>query len=173
MEKKELYDEGEDQKKETSVVENKSEGEEDCLEAKRAFPETNEKKTSDSVEPVTTTSLDETLDVLKSYEMWCGNLDLGTWTWMNQETNTTTTSYSSSFSIEESNNNINVSMVESPSTQHHQLQQWVDSSTSTSTTVDSISSILSWDAFSSNIINPLEQDLFFFENTHLTYPPNL
>ncbi|XP_024928119.2 myb-related protein 315 [Ziziphus jujuba] len=143
-------------------------GRQDIGHAKRVSPETNEKKRN-SVE---LNSLDETTnELLESYEMLCGNFNLGLpWMIDHQETNTnttTTTSYtSSSFSLEEYSNNPS-SIVESSSIIHedNSLQQWADS-----TTMDS-NSILSWDI---GFNNPLEQDLLFFEkySQYLTsYPP--
>ncbi|KAI4350573.1 hypothetical protein L6164_005020 [Bauhinia variegata] len=84
-------------------------------------------------------------ELANNYELLSSNLDLGSW--MIQETNTSTSSYSSSsFSLDDSSH---LSMVESPYLLEIPLQQWVDS----------MDPILSWDIF-----NPLEQDLFFFEN---------
>lgn len=153
------------EEKGTNSHENKSEGREHCLEAKTVqFPETNFEEKSNPVELITSVD-DQTHGLLKSYEMLCGNLGLGTWIHHETNTNTTTTSYSSSFSMEESNNN--PSILESPSIHHHQAQQWVDSS---STAVDTFSSIHSWDVFSS-YIPQLEKDLFLFDNGKLIYPP--
>lgn len=147
------------------------------------IPEINEKKRN-SVE---LTCLDEAHDLLKSYEMLCGNWDLGSpWMINNQETNsttttttTTTTSYnSSSFSLEDYSINNPSSIVESPSIVHQEnsLQNWVDSTCATTTTTTTTSnavdsnSILSWDI---GFNNPLEQDLFLFEKycQLTTYPP--
>ena len=70
---------------------------------------------------------------------------------MNQQTDISSNTYSPSFSLEDS---INPSMAEYSSLQEDslQLQQWVDST---------VESLLSWDNF-----NPLEQELFFLENSH-------
>ncbi|KAF9666294.1 hypothetical protein SADUNF_Sadunf16G0214700 [Salix dunnii] len=86
---------------------------------------------------------DET-DLLKSYEMLCGSLDVGSW--INQETNTST-----SYSSQESNN---LSAGEFHSIQEDSLSQWIDS----------VDSFLPWDSF-----NNLDEDLFFLENSQCNY----
>ncbi|XP_041006438.1 myb-related protein 315-like [Juglans microcarpa x Juglans regia] len=84
--------------------------------------------------------LDETNDLLSSYDIRWGGLDFGSW--MHQETNT-----KSYYSLE---NSVNPSMGESSSIQEESLQQWVES----------VDSVLSWDGF-----NYLEQELFFLQNS--------
>lgn len=103
-------------------------------------------------------SFDETADVLKNYEMFCGSFDLGT-LMLNQGVSnntsttssyntTTTTTTTSSYSMEESNYNPSISIGGDQSLMPENcLQQWVES----------VDSMLSWDGF-----NNLEQDLFFF-----------
>ncbi|KAJ6424036.1 hypothetical protein OIU84_024919 [Salix udensis] len=89
-------------------------------------------------------TVDET-DLLKSYEMLCGSLDVGPW--INQETNTST-----SYSSQESNNNLSAG--EFHSIQEDSLSQWIDS----------VDSFLPWDSF-----NNLDEDLFFLENSQCNY----
>lgn len=105
-------------------------------------------------------AFDETADVLKNYEMFCGSFDLGT-LMLNQgvsnntsttssynTTSTATTTTTSSFSMEESNYNPSISVSGDQSLlPENCLQKWVES----------VDSMLSWDGF-----NNLEQDLFFF-----------
>ncbi|PQP97114.1 myb-related protein 315-like [Prunus yedoensis var. nudiflora] len=136
----------------SSISQGQEESQDSGLEAKlqqdgygnKGFPEFNDKL--QNVPELA--GFDETNDLLKNYEMFCGSLDLGTFL-LNQGTNTNNTSTSnsystSSFSVEESNNP-SISIGES--IQEHSLQRWVDS----------VDSMLSWDGF-----NNLEQDLFFF-----------
>ncbi|KAK9271502.1 hypothetical protein L1049_001861 [Liquidambar formosana] len=93
---------------------------------------------------------DETTSLLNSYEMLCGNLDVGLW--LNQDANTTTNTCSPSFSMEGS---LNPSMVKPSSLQENTLQQnflqqWVNS----------VDSFLPWDGF-----NHIEEELLFLENS--------
>ncbi|GAV85512.1 Myb_DNA-binding domain-containing protein [Cephalotus follicularis] len=133
------------EKNKTSEESNSLEGQEEILvvkthddddHAKREIQATDEKHLVDEL------TLNETTDLLRNYEMLCGNLDLESW--LNQDANTCI-SNCSSLSIEESNN---PSIDESPSLQQDCLLQWVDS----------VDSMLSWDCF-----DQLEQD-FLMEN---------
>ncbi|KAL5793320.1 hypothetical protein ACOSP7_001914 [Xanthoceras sorbifolium] len=96
-------------------------------------------RTEEKVQEVELISMDDTTDLLKNYELMCGNLEFESWT-LNQESNTST-SCSSAFSWEEYNQN--PSTEESPS-----LQKWIDD----------VDSIFSWDCF-----NQLDESLFLVE----------
>ncbi|KAI5341329.1 hypothetical protein L3X38_020603 [Prunus dulcis] len=115
----------------SSISQGQEESQDSGLEAKlqhdgngnKGFPEFNEKL--QNVPELA--GFDETNDLLKNYETFCGSLDLGTFL-LNQGTNTNNTSTSnsystSSFSVEESNN---PSIAIGESIQEHSLQKWVD-----------------------------------------------
>lgn len=101
-------------------------------------------------------AFDETTDVLKNYDMFCGSLDLEEFmlnqgvsnssTTSSNNTSAATTTTNSSFSVEESNYNPSI-IGDQLLLQQNCLQQWVES----------VDSMLSWDGF-----NNLEQDLFYF-----------
>ena len=101
-------------------------------------------------------AFDETTDVLKNYDMFCGSLDLEAFmlnrgvsnssTTSSNNTSAATTTTNSSFSVEESNYNPSI-IGDQSLLQQNCLQQWIES----------VDSMLSWDGF-----NNLEQDLFYF-----------
>ncbi|KAJ4827336.1 hypothetical protein Tsubulata_003289 [Turnera subulata] len=111
--------------------------------AKNDFIRSEERQEPDDLASNQARDMNQTTDLLKNYEMLCGNFDLESW--LNQETTTTPTSYSSSLSMEESNN---------PSLGESQYSVQVDS---LKQCIDSIDSMLAWDSF-------IDEDLYFLEN---------
>lgn len=131
-------------------------GQDNGLEPKLLQDEDNGKGFEELPNEVELSAFDETTDVLKNYDMFCGSLDLEAFmlnqgvsnssTTSSNNTSATTTTTNSSFSVEESNYNPSI-IGDQWLLQQNCLQQWVES----------VDSMLSWDGF-----NDLEQDLFYF-----------
>lgn len=132
-------------------------GQDNGLEPKLLQDEDNGKGFEELPNEVELSAFDETADVLKNYDMFCGSLDLEAFmlnqgvsnrsTTSSNNTSATTTTTNSSFSVEESNYNPSIIGDQSLLLQQNCLQLWVES----------VDSMLSWDGF-----NNLEQDLFYF-----------